>query len=1334
MGNPRTVRRLKEISKKYRPDILFLMETKNPDDFVLKKCDQLNYEEHLFIPPVGHGAGGLALFWNQNVKFTVLYACANVIETMIEFQGKFFYSSFVYGNNDRGLRKELWNQLLVSAEIRDAPWFLTGDLNDILKADEKVGGPDRPEGSYSDLRTFFSEGDLYDLHHSGDPLSWRGQRGTHLVRCRLDRAVANSSWAENYPTARCHYLEYEGSDHKPLVSFLDPSILKRKGLFRYDRRLSSNEEAKQVIRRAWAESSDIRIMDKLASTRGAISEWNRLQQRNSKALIEQNKFELEKALISPVNDTGLIKEINDKLEKAYIAEEAFWKQRSRLLWLQLGDRNTGFFHATTKNRHRRNAFTVLENEEGLVVYKEADIAKTVVDYYSNLFTSVPRNCSETVHLALKPVINQEENELLIAIPSATEIKEALFAINGEKAPGPDGFSASFYHTHWEDIGPDLVKEIQQAFSTGCLPPEINNTHVCLIPKITTPQRVSDYRPIALCNVYYKIFSKILQRRLQPLLDKLISENQSAFVPERAIGDNILITHEVLHTLKTSKAEVRVAMAVKTDMSKAYDRLEWNFISSVLETLGFHHLWIGLIMQCISSVTYSFLINGSPRGQVIPSRGIRQGDPLSPYIFILCSEVLSGLCNKAQQDGLIQGIQVARGCPRINHLLFADDTMFFLQASKESTAALKSILSRYEDASGQSINKEKSSITFSRKAPAELKHRVHSELQIMKEGGVGKYLGLPEHFGRRKRDLFASIVDRIKQKACGWSNRHLSAAGKLVMLQSVLTPIPSHSMSCFKLPVSLCKRIQSAFLRFWWDGGDGKRKLAWIAWDKMTLPKGSGGLGVRDIQAFNEAFLAKISVRLIEKPEGLLGRTLLPKYCPEGDLLSCSSVSGASHGWNSILAGRDLLLKKSSWLVGNGEDIRVWDDPWLSLDCPRRPMGPPPLGSKDWVVKDLIIPGTGAWNRELIQAVLPFEEESILRLQPSSKDAPDALKWIGTREGKYSVKSGYHAAMEEFTETILEDEPAVEFDWRKTVWNLKIAPKVKMFTWKSLKGILPVGERLEARHIAVNSSCKRCGSLESINHLLFYCPFAREVWDLSPFLGGFGISGLTDLRADWSDLHAAKCLPPAGITSTPLFPWILWFLWKARNKYVFENFAGKPAETLSMAIAAAREWEIAQWAIEKKYHPRAPGTPFLAASVIQSDAAWEATSNNAGLSWILKTEDQSMTGMKGVSFISSALIAEGLAMREAMAACKLKGLRKVRFESDSSQLITAINRNEPPLELYGIVQDIVCLARDFEIASFFWIPRLKNVNADLLAKSALIVFGQEVAGNLLPPPN
>ena len=176
---------------------------------------------------------------------------------------------------------------------------------------------------------------------------------------------------------------------------------------------------------------------------------------------------------------------------------------------------------------------------------------------------------------------------------------------------------------------------------------------------------------------------------------LVSENQSAFIPGRAISDNVLITHEVLHYLKISGSIKNCSMAVKTDISKAYDRLEWSFIRAVLEKMGFSDTWIGWILQCVSTVSYTFLLNNEAVGRVTPQRGIRQGDPLSPYIFIICGEVFSGLCKRAQAVGSLPGIRVSRNSPKINHLLFADDTMIFTKSDPHSCSALLEILYSYE---------------------------------------------------------------------------------------------------------------------------------------------------------------------------------------------------------------------------------------------------------------------------------------------------------------------------------------------------------------------------------------------------------------------------------------------------------------------------------------------------------------------------------------------------------------------------------------------------------------------------------------------------------------
>ena len=182
-------------------------------------------------------------------------------------------------------------------------------------------------------------------------------------------------------------------------------------------------------------------------------------------------------------------------------------------------------------------------------------------------------------------VTPEMNERLIMIPSDSEILEAVKSTNGGKVPGPDGFSATFYQSYWHIVGPDVTKDVKSFFSTGQLHTHQNETHIRLIPKITGPRSVADYRPIALCNTHYKIIAKILTRRLKPLLPCLISSTQSAFVAGRVITDNVIITHETLHYLRTSEAKKYFSMAVKTDMSKAYNRIEWSFVREVLRLIG-----------------------------------------------------------------------------------------------------------------------------------------------------------------------------------------------------------------------------------------------------------------------------------------------------------------------------------------------------------------------------------------------------------------------------------------------------------------------------------------------------------------------------------------------------------------------------------------------------------------------------------------------------------------------------------------------------------------------------------------------------------------------------
>lgn len=201
-------------------------------------------------------------------------------------------------------------------------------------------------------------------------------------------------------------------------------------------------------------------------------------------------------------------------------------------------------------------------------------------------------------------------------------------------------------------------------------------------------------------------------------------------------------------------------------------------------------------------------------------------------------------------------------------------------------------------------------------------RVKEFLQIESEGGVGKYLGLPEHFTRRKQDIFASLVDKLRQRSHSWSTRFLNGAGKQVLFKAVLAAVPAYAMTCFKLPVFLCKQIQSILTRFWWDVKPNLRKMAWVSWDNLTKPKSAGGLGFREIEVFNDALLEKAAWRILKNPQSLLAGILLGKYCHSEDFLTVEAAKTISHDWRGILAGREVLRQHLSWVVGSGKDISL----------------------------------------------------------------------------------------------------------------------------------------------------------------------------------------------------------------------------------------------------------------------------------------------------------------------------------------------------------------------------------------------------------------------------
>ena len=348
----------------------------------------------------------------------------------------------------------------------------------------------------------------------------------------------------------------------------------------------------------------------------------------------------------------------------------------------------------------------------------------------------------------------------------------------------------------------------------------------------------------------------------------------------------------------------------------------------MRRLGFNEKWIGWVMKCITSVSYSVIINGEAHGSISPSRGLRQGDPLSPYLFILCTEAFSALLDDASNRKKLNGISICRGCPSVTHLLFADDSLLFCKVDRGEVLLLTEILDLYEAASGQKINTEKSSITFSHNTFLETRNDVLSILGPMQDSRRGKYLGLPSVIGKSKNQVFAEIKEKVGKKLSGWKEKMLSMGGKEILIKAVTQAIPTYTMSCFQLPKGLCEDLERMERNFWWGQKDQEAKMAMVSWGKMCKPKAQGGLGFRNLQAFNLAMLSKQAWRILMNPRSLIARIYKAKYFPFNDILGAKLGSNPSYVWRSIFNSLEIIRKGTRWRVGNGKMIHIWEDRWL----------------------------------------------------------------------------------------------------------------------------------------------------------------------------------------------------------------------------------------------------------------------------------------------------------------------------------------------------------------------------------------------------------------------
>eukprot|EP00253_Pinus_taeda_P017254 PITA_17254 len=540
---------------------------------------------------------------------------------------------------------------------------------------------------------------------------------------------------------------------------------------------------------------------KLKELKGRIKKWNKEEFGNimeDKQKLEKEMESLQqKMIMEGKTKESISKEgvIIGKLKERRKQEEVLWRQKSRIKWLREGERNTKFFHQAMIKHRQRSRILSIKDKNGNRVVEQVEIEQVLIDHHKGILSEPQADRMQAIQeicSAIPRLVTEDQNKALMRAVTLEEIEETVKAMKKGTAPSLDGFTVDFFQAGWHFLGKEILELVEESRMNQKVWPAINSTFYALIPKGDNLEDANGFRTIALCNVIYKIITSMIAKRLKPLLDKLISAEQIGFVEGRQILDGLVVTQEVIHSLKVKKQK---GMMIKLDLSKAYDRLNWNYLEKVLESFGFNRRWIDWIHSMISSPNFSILVNGTPSKTFNSSR-----------------------------------------VKEVRHL--------------------RRILDLFMEASGLEINRDKSYV-FIFNIVDQVKAHLIILLGFKRGELPTKYLGNILDFTSKKMKNWQGVLDKLSNKVANWAFRALNIAGRIVLAKSVLQAIPIYPLSIMAAPLGVCTRKREVIRNFIWRGVDQKKKWALASWSQLTKRKEKGGLGLRDPEILNRVLGAKL---------------------------------------------------------------------------------------------------------------------------------------------------------------------------------------------------------------------------------------------------------------------------------------------------------------------------------------------------------------------------------------------------------------------------------------------------------------------------------------------
>ncbi|XP_026399680.1 uncharacterized protein LOC113295564 [Papaver somniferum] len=1001
------------------------------------------YSNHCIVPVVGR-SGGLWLLWKEDIDAEVISFSNNLIHLQVKQSGPYpSWNPFsVYGPPQRPDRAQFWQSLSIYSQYVAGPKCYIGDFNVVSSLREKHGGDQSLNSTISNFNGFIHENHLLDLGYSRPAYTWsNGRQFQNLIRQRLDRVLASPDWCLLFENADVLHLPRLSSDHSPIILNTRRNIQRNPPSYRLEAYWCAHPDFLKVVLENWNINLSDDLVTKLGCLDRFLKNWSKEKIgciKNKIRRLKKTLLQLQSLIPSPAS-IQKEKIIFEQLNEFILMEATYWEQRMKQMWLKNGDINTKQFHLSVQQRRKKNNTSCIQNSSQQWLTTPTDISEELITFFKTLFqeytnTNIPSNMKHSSY-----IMDPEVNSSISDTPSGEEIWNVVRKMNSYGSPGPDGYPVVFYKNCWPIIGEDTTKCIQQIFISGNIPSKINHTHLCLIPKVKNPVLAIEYRPIALCNVLYKIVAKILATRIIPYLGLFISWSQNAFVKNMQITDNIVIAKEIFHSMNKSKAK-QGFFALKVDMSKAYDRIPWSFLDYMLHQIGIHDQTHNLIMNCVTSSSFSILLHGAPYGNFASGRGLRQGCPLSPSLFIISSQGLSLVMEKFESTSLYNCYRINFQSPIISHLMFADDLFFFGENSEENVDQLKLIIDTYSSFSGQVINFSKSSVHFSKGCTVPYRYMTIQKLGVNEMQIEEKYLGTYLLKSDRNIDTFEPLNSKYDAKLSGWRSLFVNQVGRTVLSKTVLSTIPNFLMGTCILPKGVTKKLTQTQRDFYWGHDLHTRKHHFFKWEKAMKSKEDGGLGIRNMELLNQSLVIKLP------------------------------MPGDTNTWKDMLEVRDNIRNNYCWFIGSGDSINIWKDLWV-----------------------LNIPGFRPTKRQSCNLQVDIISSMYI---PQDVEVQDTLIWLKTPSGKFSTKSSYKL----LSDNIPMNSMVAEFPWKSFWKKLKVQPKIQNFIWKALHEGLAVYTNIKSSNHQNQKICPLCNMVEETGfQLLFKCQFALTVFQASPIL-------------------------------------------------------------------------------------------------------------------------------------------------------------------------------------------------------------------------------------------